>query len=174
MTESTFGGAQTDDLLGYDIAPEVTMLDSLEAALSKKVAKEPVVLTVKGRPGITMRFDPTIEFELFQKWTTNAAKGRKDGSLDYMKMALVVISHSNTAVLINGNTVEDKEGNPLTIRSPRVHEMLKVPVGGVAHAIRAMYESDGHAIQAMRIIIEKAGYAVDADIEEEESDPLDL
>lgn len=164
----SFGGAAAsgDDLL--DSTPTgATVLDALNASLAKTVVREPVTLKVPSRPGMSLVFNPDIEFELFQTWTQRASKGRKDGTPDYLRMALTVISHTNTDILMNGVS------SGKTVKDVSVHTSLGVPTGAVGTAIRKLYAVDGHAIQVMRRIIEAAGYSLEGDeVDEDGDDPL--
>lgn len=179
-TPVTFGGAQTEDLL-LDSTPasEQSVLDSLTEALAAAVEIEPLTLTVPGRPNMSLRFRPSIEFELFQEWVKKASKPvagkRGDGSPDYLRLGLTVISHTNTEILMKGQVAYDRDGTtPLSVRSARIHDMLKVPSGSVGMAIRKIYGSDGHVVQTMQRIIKAAGYSLEGDVDEEGDGPLDL
>ena len=178
MTNATFGGAETaaDDIYATadgGSSDSKTVYEALSAALSKEAQRELLTLSVPARPGVSMRFDPTIEFELYNAWVDKASKGtkRKDGNPDYLKLAVMVISHTNRAILFHGKeSMADNTGDVLTIAHPEIHAKLGVQAGMTGTAIRRLYGSDGHAIQAMQKIISAAGYSLDGDVDEEDED----
>lgn len=170
-TAHTFGGAEPDI---YPSEPDGrTVFDQLADALSAPVEKEPLKLKVPSRPSVTMVFNPDIDFEMYQTWVERATKGKpgekKRESPDFLRLALTVISHTNSGVLINGQDAGTD------IRQPAMHAKLRVQEGQTGTAIRKLYASDGHVIQTMQKIVEAAGYSLDGDVEvDDEFDPLEI
>lgn len=146
----------------------INLLDELKAALGKPVQKEPLKLKVPKRPEISLVFDPTFEFEQYQAWVKRVTP-KKNENPDMLRLALIVLSHTSQALVFKGRHLGYK------LSSSEVHEMLGVPIGSTAIAIRKMFGSDGHVIQVMQKIIIAAGYSVNGDVEEtDENDPLEL
>jgi hypothetical protein len=143
---------------------EHAILDALEAAVQPTGEPKVFTLEVPGNDKVTMDFNYAIEFDIFQAWQKRATN-RKTQEVDYMKLSLPVISTCNVGVRVNGK-LATKDGDPLTVAHPRIHEMLKVPIGSTAAAIRKLYVLDGLVIQTMRQIIEKAGYSIDGEVNE--------
>lgn len=171
---STFGGANEPDA-AEEIAPSgQTMFDMLEAELSQKAQKDPLTLSVPGRPGYTLTFDPTIEFEQYRAWVDKATTKRRGGEskLDPLKLAFTIISHTNVSIERSGVVAQNEDGSNMTIVSTKLHGFLKVPTGAVGAAIQKLYGSDGHVIQASQKVVEAAGYSLDGDVTEVDDDPL--
>jgi hypothetical protein len=155
-----------DDELLAEVQP-VSLLERLKETLGKTANNPPLMLEVPNRPKMALQFDPNFEYETYQAWYKRA-EDRKTKETNFFRLAVVVISNQNTGIFLEG------EPTSMVITSPEIHEFLGVPRGSTAAAIQKMYGSDGHAVQAMKLIVEKAGYTMDGDVlEAEEGGPLD-
>lgn len=150
----------------------VNLLDELRGELAKPVQREPLKLTVPNRPNITLMFNPSITFEQYQTWVKKSTP-KKDETPDFMKLAAIVLSMTTSGFMYKGKQMFNSKGEPWLLTSPELHDLLGVSQGATAQAIRVLFGSDGHAIQAMKKVIEAAGFSLDGDVQEaDESDPL--
>lgn len=158
--------ADTVDEEELDDKP-VSLLDRLKSALSADASNEEVSFIVPNRPAVSLTFSPNVDFDTYQSWLKKA-EDRKTKEINYMKLANIVISNLNNGIVMDG------ELTSYVITSPEIHEMLNVPRGSTAAAIKKLYGTEGHAIQTTKLVIEKAGYSIDGDVLEADDDPLDL
>lgn len=162
-----------DDVAEMEIdgIPSLNLLDELREALAKDARKEPYSLTVPNRPMVSLVFDPNFDFPTFQAWQKRC-EDKKTKETDFYRLSVIVISNTNIGIRFDGHDV-DQDGTAMLITTPAIHQWLNVPIGSTAQAIRKLYGSDGHAIQAARMIIEQAGYTMEGDVLEAEDSPLD-
>lgn len=150
-------------------AGRLSVLEAFKQSLKDEdeAASEPYRLTVPERPSVSLVFNVSFDYETYQSWI-NKATDKKSKEINYWRLAVMVISHTNTGIEFEGEEVPG-----FTILSHELHNWLKVPTGSVAAAVRELYKKkDGHAIQSMRMIVEKAGYTMDGDVQEAEDGPL--
>lgn len=150
-----------DDGLVNDAKPR-TILDGLKSALAAQVELKTLTLTVPMRPEIKLVFTPNFDFEEYDAWVKKATD--KKNNIDYMRIARTVIARTNTQILFQDEVAKTQQGEELTITHGDIHNMLGVAVGGTGQAIKKLYVSDGHAIQAMRQVVEAAGFSVEGDV----------
>lgn len=151
-----------------DDSAEYNVLDALQDELARQIDTKYEETSVPNRPNITIMYNPfSFDFDTYQAWVRKATN-RKTGDIDMMAVTLTVLSHSCVEIRING------KGTGKTLADPKIHGMLGVPIGSTREAIRKMYGLDGHAIQAMKKVVEAAGLSVDGDVlsVDEESAPL--
>jgi hypothetical protein len=161
----------SDDFNGLEEVAPVSVLEAFKRSLKEEseAAVEPYRLTVPLRPSMTLVFNTVIDYDTYQAWITKCTD-RKTKEVNYWHLAVVVISNTNIGVEYNNEEVPG-----FTVLSHELHGWLNVPIGSVASAIRELYKKkDGHAIQAMRMIVEDAGYTMDGDVTEAEDSPLDV
>lgn len=167
----------------FDDAPvnNTAVLDAIESQMEKDLSQEAKVellpLSVPLRDRFTILYRPVIDFDTYNAWIKKArdkkGRGGEADELNYLKMAMMVLSNTCVQIVYQGHHVKDEDGDPMTFVSTKLHGMLPdVPRGAVAKAIRAMYLSDGHCIQAMHKVLEASGYSLDGDVEE--VDPLEI
>lgn len=159
MTERAFSGANTP-------ADDDTLLAELEAELSRKVEKELLTLTVPNRPRMKLTFDPSIEFDDYKLWVKRAKETKKDDAPNMLRLAFTVLSFTTRGMKLDDAERTTRDGVSLPLTSPHVHRMANVAEGNTREAIRWIFGSDGHIIQAMQKIVEAAGYSLDGDVEE--------
>lgn len=150
-------------------APKISVLEAFKQALKDEDAQgaEPYRLTVPERKDIKLLFDTTFDYETYQAWI-NKATDKKNKEINYWRLAVMVISNTNTGIEFG-----DEEVPGMTITSHDLHGFLSVPMGSVASAVHELFKKDGHAIQAMKMVVEKAGYTMDGDVQEADDTPLD-
>lgn len=153
-----------DILLDEEIQP-MNLLQELEAELGGDAEIKPLRLTVPNRPKLKLVFSPNFDFPTYQAWTKRA-EDKKTKDTDLALLSVIVISNTNIGITLNDQEVET-DGTPWTVARPEVHQFLKSPIGGTSAAIRKLYGSDGHMIQAARMVIEAAGYTLDGDVQED-------
>lgn len=150
----------------------VSLFEALKSELSREVEVDDYPLDIPMRPEMALVFRPQVEWDIFQTWVKRATD-KKTSDVDYMKLSVTVISNLNIGITLNGQPVSSPDGEQLRITSREIHQFLNVPIGSTQQAIRKLYIKDGHAIQAMRLVVEKCGYSVDGDVAEVEDSPLD-
>lgn len=158
-----------DDFSDETPVKNISVLEAFKQSLKEDDAKgaEPYRLTVPERPAITLVFDTSFDYDTYQAWI-NKATDKKKQDVNYWRLAVMVLSAQNTAIEFEGEEVPD-----FTLTSHELHDFLGVPRGSVAAGIRELYKKkDGHAIQSMRMVVEKAGYTMDGDVQEAEDGPL--
>lgn len=152
-------------------ASGVSLFDALKRQISQSVTVDDYVLDVPMRPGVALVFRPEVDWDTYQLWVKRATDKRND-TVDYMKLANTVISNLNTGIKLNNQMVPNSDGDMLRITSREIHEWLGVPIGSTQQAIKKMYGLDGHAIQALKLIVEKSGYSIEGDVLEADDSPL--
>lgn len=155
----------------FEETTPVSVLEAFKRSLKEEneASVEPYRLTVPLRPSMTLVFNTVIDYDTYQAWISKCTD-KKTKEVNYWRLAVVVISNTNTGI-----EFENEEVPGYTVLSHELHGWLNVPVGAVASAVRALYKNkDGHAIQAMRMIVEEAGYTMDGDVTEAEDSPLDV
>jgi len=170
-TPATKSEEPTSDDNIVDSDKPMNLFEELKSELSKQVNVEPYALTVPNRPDMALVFMPDFEFPLFQSWSKKC-EDRKTKETDFFKLAVIVMSNTNKGIRLRGEDV-DHDGEPMTILTPEVAKWVGAPIGSTTATIRKIYGSDGHVIQAARMIIEKAGYTMEGDVLEDEDGPLD-
>lgn len=150
----------------------VSLFESLKTRIKKPVVVADYVLDVPLREGVALVFCPQVDWDTYQAWVKRATD-KKSETVDYMKLANTVISNLNTGIKLDGQHVVTPDNEALRITSREIHEWLEVPIGSTQHAIKKMYGLDGHAIQTMKLVVEKAGYSLEGDVLEAEDNPLD-
>jgi hypothetical protein len=152
----------------------LSILDRFKKSVQKKVEDKFYELTVPNRPEMVMVFKVSgLEFDVYDKWV-HRCTDKKTDKLQLMNLAVIVISNMNHSIKFEGETV-DRDGELMTIADNELHKWLGVAVGGTRQAIKALYGSDGHAIQASRLVLEAAGYSIDGDVTEAGDDgPLEI
>jgi hypothetical protein len=167
------------DLTAEEVEPtRVSIFEQLRETIQQtdaEAAEEDFSISVPKRPSMRLMFNTKIDFDTYQLWMRKC-ENKKLKETDFLRFALIVMSNRTTGILLNGEKVTTPNGEDMTLTSPELHEMIGVSVGGTGRAIRNVFMSDGHVIQGMRLIIEKAGYSLDGDVVEadDEDGPLDI
>lgn len=142
--------------------------EQMRRDLQAEAPIDPLTCKVPLRERMTMQFLPVIDYALYQRWIKGCTD--KKDVIDYLKMALIVLSNTSVGVIYQGRPQYDRDGREMTLTSDELHEMLGVR--NTREAIRKLYRNDGHIIQTMNQILGEAGYSLTGDVEVE--DPLDL
>lgn len=137
----------------------LSLLDKLKQEAAKEITRK-VTYPVDERPGWSAEYDTNISMQDYNRYT-KAAQGKKkdprdaDASL-FSGMALV---ERNTRILINGETVTDEEGDPITFRSEAFIEMFDA-----YSAVNALqkFMGDGPLLSTGSALYREAGFVEEA------------
>lgn len=140
------------------------MLSLLQEIVTEEAKNPDLTLKVPNRPRMKLVFSPNFDFDSYNAWIRRATNKKTD-EVNWGQLSAVVISNTNTAILL------DDTRTSYTVTASELHTSLGVAVGGTRQAIKVLYGSEGHAIQVAKEIIDKAGYTIDGDIQEDA--PLD-
>jgi hypothetical protein len=175
MTETRTFGTGLDN--GLPVASEekpldnATILAQMREEAQQEVEIEDMRCIVPNRPNFELLIHPSIDYDLlnsFMKRSTKQIKGKREWSP--LVFAYQVISHTNIGVAYKGVTVQDSDGDDLTIASNQFWAMFGV--NSPQQALSALYGSQGHLIATSQEIVSRAGYG-DIDVETGEGGPLD-
>lgn len=171
-------GIDEDELDAAASAGSVSLFDMLRETIqqtNQEAQDEEFAVSVPMRPDMKLQFDTDIDFDTFQMWQRKC-EDKKRKETNFLKFALIVMSHKTTGILLKGQVVTTPSGDTMTLTSPEFHDMLGVSIGGTGAAIRKTFMKDGHCIQALRLIVEKAGYSLEGDVVEadDEDGPLEV
>lgn len=138
---------------------QATVLDELRAELATPVEDATITLPVANRPGYSVRFAASLDYENeLVKWrkqaTTKGRRGNPD-TVNEFRLAGIVLGHKCQVILRHGDELE-LDGEPLTFRHPALQELTGT--SRAVDCIRAFYGSDGHVIDAADAIVARAGY----------------
>jgi hypothetical protein len=175
----TFGGGTDEsdlpnlpDIGELTGASNETILAAMREEAAKDVKIEDVSFVVPERPHFELIFHPYIDYDLLNTFMKKARKSIGGGKKEWhpVVFAHLVMSHTTRGVAYKGQTVQDADGDELTIISPMFHEMFKAR--SMQNALKNLYVHDGHIIATCQQIVDKAGYG-DIDVESGEGGPLD-
>lgn len=133
---------------------EPTLLSALRDSLSKKVARQDILLEVPERPDMVVRYSPNITQHQVKQWRKNSGEGRKEG-LDGIRFSCHVLANTCTGILLNGQEVTEN-GSPVTFSHETVMQMLGV--GKVFDCVREIYGIDPHVEAAAIAVLDAAGF----------------
>lgn len=148
----------------------MTILAQMREEAKSEVEIEDMRCMVPNRPNFELLIHPVIDYDLlnnFMKRSTKTIKGKKEWSP--LIFAYQVISHTNIGVAYKGQTVQDSDGDDLTIVNNEFWAMFGA--SGTQLALTALYGSQGHLIATAQEIVARAGYG-DIDVETGEGGPL--
>jgi hypothetical protein len=151
------------------------ILAAFREEMQDEVRKDVITLKVPGRPRMKLMFDPNFSYDDFQAWTRKSLKGKGDNRYtDFLNLSRIVLSRTNVGVLYDGVEVPGSNGDCMVITEEAFHKHAGAPLGGTAAAIKKVYGNDADIIRAMKRIVEAAGFSIDDDDLEDDSDgPLE-
>lgn len=92
--------------------------------------------------------------------------GREETDISEVRMSALLLATYNTGIFRRGEPLVDGDGDPLTLRSREMHELLGINAGDPfpsATAVRKLYGGlEGQIIAAGRALMGAAGYLSDA------------
>ena len=145
-------------------------MTDIRAALAKKVVNEPILLNIPGRPGVQIRCNTNIEFELLQAWNkrvTRKVQGQQE--TDNLRLATIIVANQVEVVVFHGADATNEDGSPLNFKGPEIADMLGLPKNAQAYqTVRQFFGNDGHVVHAMSDILSAAGYDNDVDLSSDE------
>jgi len=160
-TSNADSGDSSDITVGTPKAPESsaaqdepTLLSALKSTLSRKVAREDILLEVPERPQMIIRYSPNITQHQIKQWRRNSGDGRKEG-LDGVRFSCHVLANTCTGILLDGQEVTEN-GVPMTFNHDTVMQMLGV--GKVFDCVREVYGLDPHVEAAAIAVLDAAGF----------------
>lgn len=136
---------------------EETQLDRLRSVIKKKVERQPVLIPVPERPGVSVKVSPNITQTQMKNWRKNAGEDSRNG-LDATKFACLVIGHTTVGIHIDDEEVLDENGSYLNFAHPLILEMTET-TRPVPDAVRALFGVDPHVESAALAILDAAGYS---------------
>jgi len=145
-----------------DAPTTLTLLDKLREVASKRVAKPQFLIEVPERPGLAILIDPNIDDDRIKKLQSRVTH---KGNMDTFRFGLLLVAETTRGLYLGGEEVTNDNGHPLTFVSPEVKDMF----GGhadVAAVVKEMFGVDAHAISAAGVVIDRAGYGEDVEVED--------
>lgn len=155
-----------DDIVAAEASPQ-SVLEAIKEELKKTIKTPPIVLNVPERPGMTIRFDTTIESGTIQMWRKQCRNKSMPDEFDSLKFSCIILANKAEAVLYDGVAATFDDGEYLNFKEPRFLDMLGVPKA--LEGVRRLYGVDGHIFVAADEVLRAAGY--DADSEDQTADP---
>lgn len=174
MTETpTFGTGLDADLTPSEDKPldNATILAQMREEAQQEVEIEDMRCMVPNRQNFELLVHPVIDYDLlnnFMKRSTKSIKGKKEWSP--LVFAYQVLSHTCIGIAYKGVTVQDSDGDDLTLASNQLWAMFGT--NSPQQCLTAMYGSQGHLIATAQEVVSRAGYG-DIDVETGEGGPLD-
>lgn len=152
-----------------EVGPAPSITSQLQQALAAPTRRPDVVLEVKERPGVGIRFDCNISDEQRKAWQRRATskkggRGGNEGTLDEMLFSAIVVANQARAILFGGEEAPAVDGHPLTFTLRELWDM--VGAADAVTAVRALYGNDAHVMGTAGEIALRAGF--DDTIEEAE------
>lgn len=158
------GGDTFADDEAFGIPPEAprSILDDLKADLKKSVKREPKVLSVPLRDGISIEYSTALDGEVLAGWRIRCTP-RKGGldKFDDLKFSCLVLANQAQDVIRRGVSTG------LSFRDRELLDMLEA-FGGAVDGVRKMYGSDGHVLIAASEVLEACGYGEDTGSDDDE------
>lgn len=158
-------------------SPGMSPLEGLQADLGKPAERKPLLtLRIPQRPAVALQLDPNvIDAPIRKQWedkakerpTGNRARRRARGltgtdtPIDPFHYACLVLAHTNTAILWNGQEAV-VDGEPLTLKDEQVWQMVGAIDPEVA--ISKLFGNDQHVESMAGEVILASG--VDDDLQE--------
>lgn len=156
-----------DIIIDDDASSGKTVLDALRSELKKEVRTPPIVLTVPGREGMSIKFDTNVDSGSVQMWRKQSQNKSMTDNFDGLKFSSLVIANKAEAIMYNGVTARTDDGNELNFKNQALLEMLSVH--RALDAVRKLYGVDGHIFVAADEILRAAGY--DSESQDQQADP---
>lgn len=151
----------------FESAPENegrTLLERLRIVIEKEVEKDPILIDVKEREGVSILFSPNINQEQLTRWRKQAGERTKDG-LNFLKFAGVIVMNTTEQIQFGGEAVTDEDGNYLTFASQEILDIVEMDRPS-PEAVRRFWGSDAHLQATSLKILESAGWGEEAEVEE--------
>lgn len=151
--------------------PTPSVLAGLREELARKIANEPLVLVIPGRPNVRATFDTNLDATIVQQWRRKARNKAMEDDLDTVKFSVIVIANTMTALEYHdGSTwteVVNDDGDPLTFRHDLTEWLLPTTRPGetrtVTDGVRHLFGGDAAMFRAVDAIFTAAGYDRNAD-----------
>lgn len=134
-----------------------TLLDGLRSELAKEVRNDTIVLTVPGRPKMSLVFDPNLDSHTVQMWRKRCVDKKLPDQFDGLKFGCMVIANTCIGMKYNGTDVERSDGKPMTFRDEELLDMLGNH-STVVDAVRWLYGVDAHIFKTTEEIFDAAGF----------------
>lgn len=160
---------------GLDEGPETpspvsgtSPLEALRATLRKEVERDPIVLVIPSRNGVSVKFDANIDADMLNAWRKKCQKRDRRTGMDVpdpVKLACTILGNQAREIRMEGQPVR-VDGEPVLFYSPELHEM--VGAHSTLEAVRMLFGVDGHLLDAADRVVDAAGYG---DEVEEAPDP---
>jgi len=141
---------------------EPTVLEQLQATLSKKVERASVFIEVPERPGLTIEVSPNITQHQMRSWRKQAGEDTKSG-MDATKFAATVVGHTTIGISVNGEPAVDDDGVPFTFGSDEILRLTNT-TRPIPDCVLAFFGIDPHVEAAALAILDAAGYGDSVDI----------
>ena len=142
---------------GLTSVPEETQLNKLRTLVKRKVERNPVLIEVPERPGLSVKVSPNITQTQMKNWRKQCGEDSRNG-LDATKFACMVIGHTTIGIYVDDEEVFDEYGNIMNFAHPFILEMTET-TKPVPDAVRALFVVDPHIESAALAILDAAGYS---------------
>lgn len=142
-----------------------SLLDDLRRELAAEVGPEPLRVEIATRPGYVVTFSTDISGDDFRNARKRAViKGQRDwdGSpvVDEARMSALLLATHSTGLIRNGEPLLDGDGEPMTLRSRELLDILGAHQ--VADGIRKLYGTEAELLAHGRALIRASGWNSDA------------
>jgi hypothetical protein len=92
---------------GLTSVPEETQLNKLRTLVKRKVERNPVLIEVPERPGLSVKVSPNITQTQMKNWRKQCGEDSRNG-LDATKFACMVIGHTTIGIYVDDEEVFDE------------------------------------------------------------------
>lgn len=138
-------------------------LETLRAEAQREIGGETVTLTIKERPGWSVRYRADVEIPQFNQWRKRCADRSQPDGVDELKLACLILANQCEALVLNGeDLLEDDQ--PVTYASPSFHASFGVT--RAVDAVRAWYGIDAHVMTHSQEVMLASGYGDEAERED--------
>jgi hypothetical protein len=170
FTDARLTAVPRDPELDPQLAPvpERSLLDDLADDIADEVDIAPVSYPLPHRtsPPYAIVCDPNIPFETYRAWSQRHVD--RHGNTDPLQLAAVMIAAKTVRIVRDGQAVTF-DGQPVTFRSPELHQKLGVP--SAVDAVKKMVGNDGDLAAIGQALILEAGYGRTVEGEQVLRDP---
>jgi hypothetical protein len=143
-----------------------TLLEQLTEKLAEDVQIPLVEIEVKHRrdPDLSVQFSPNIRSHELKFWRQKSTRKQE---LDNVKFSTYVLGGTCHAILLDGEVVEDEDGNAVVFNSPVFADMMDVSMSQIIpDGIQQFFGVDSYLEATALAILEAAGYNDAADVED--------
>ena len=174
----TYGDDEFDDLLDVETKPTTSsgmgsVYDQLRQELGKPaVSEKTFTKKIPLRPSVELKFSTDLPLEKLDRWRQAARKKKNRDEVDIRFFNQLVIASQCVGIIFNGEEATDEAGKALTFRHQGLIDSLNAL--DVYGAVTELIGRDSDILKIGDEVLSAAGYDDEDDMEDDETDPLDL